>query len=491
MEDWGDVTVKDSLLFKYATEKCAVTMACNHIDYWVVAHQWNTDAFYAYRISANGISAPVISHTGIVIDSAGNGQNSEAIGYMRISNDGKKIAFNCEFGLNLMQLSDFDNATGVVSNYAIDTNFQRGHVSGPYGLCFSPDNSKLYVAYDDFSYNGIAQYNMLAGSDSAIIASRVSIVEESGYSLFAIQQGPDGKLYIARGSVLGGLADSLAVISSPDSLGAACDFIYNGVSLGGSSVGSLLGLPDIILNYPLTPISDSGAITPQMSTICMGQSVSLIAAGGTSYSWMPTGGLSPTSGDTVIASPTSSTTYTVIGINSNGCYFSDTAVVNVISLPAIPTITHKGDTLISSAAQGNQWLLNDTVIPGATGQKYIVKETGWYEVIVENSPGNCSATSDSVYIQDVTGIPQISNANNEFLIYPNPANSVVYIRINPEVRNVNDWSMTLTDVLGRALYTRESLNYDNTIDLSTLSGGVYYVTIIHEISSATVPLTKQ
>jgi hypothetical protein len=488
----GDVTVKDSLLFKYATEKCAVTLACDHTDYWVVAHQWNSNAFYAYRISANGISAPVISHTGIIIDSTANGQNSEAIGYMRISNDGKKIAFNCEYGLNTMQLSDFDNATGIVSNYAIDTNFQRGHVSGPYGLCFSPDNSKLYVAYNDFSGNGIGQYNVLTGNDSAIIASRVSIVEESVYGIFAMQQGPDGKLYIARGSAQGsGNADSLAVIAYPDSAGAACDYILNGVSLGGTTHQCLLGLPDIILNYTLTPISDSGAITPQSSTICSGQNVLLTASGGTSYSWAPALGLNPAIGDSVVASPTVSTTYTVTGINANRCYFSDSSVVTVISIPPTPTITHRGDTLISSAASGNQWLLNDTLIPGAMGQKYVITETGWYQVTVENAPGHCGATSDSIFVEDVTGLNLISGVTNEFSLYPNPFGGKLYLKINSSIQNINTWSLKLTDVLGQTIYDKQSLDYDNALDLSALSQGIYYVTVKNEISSATISVVKR
>jgi hypothetical protein len=268
----GAVTINDSLLLAPVTEKCAVTLACNGTNVWVVVHQWNSDAFYAYLVTANGISAPVISHSGIIINDAGSGYNSEAIGYMRISNDGKKLAFNCEYALNTMQLFDFNNATGIVSNPATDTDFPGS--SGPYGLCFSPDNSKLYVTFNG-SGNEIYQYNMLAGNGSAIIASRTSIAVESTYGLGAIQQGPDGKLYVAMAG-----SDFLSVIASPNLSGAACNYTANSIGLAGEEC--FLGLPDIIPGYTLTA-SDSVTVQPASTTICSGQSVLLTAAGDTAF----------------------------------------------------------------------------------------------------------------------------------------------------------------------------------------------------------------
>lgn len=63
------------------------------------------------------------------------------------------------------------------------------------------------------------------------------------------------------------------------------------------------------------------------TVLCLGTSATLTASGATTYSWLPTIGLNTTTGASVIATPTITTTYTVIGTNSN-C--NDTATVTVV-----------------------------------------------------------------------------------------------------------------------------------------------------------------
>lgn len=63
--------------------------------------------------------------------------------------------------------------------------------------------------------------------------------------------------------------------------------------------------------------------------LCSGTSVLLAAGGAASYSWSPPGGLSAVSGNTVNANPTSTTTYTVVGTDANGCSANVTVEVEV------------------------------------------------------------------------------------------------------------------------------------------------------------------
>ena len=58
---------------------------------------------------------------------------------------------------------------------------------------------------------------------------------------------------------------------------------------------------------------------PTSANIVNGNSVTLNAYNGTSYSWSPATGLNTTTGATVIASPSASITYTVTGTDVNGC----------------------------------------------------------------------------------------------------------------------------------------------------------------------------
>ncbi|MEM6317987.1 MAG: PKD domain-containing protein [Bacteroidota bacterium] len=64
-------------------------------------------------------------------------------------------------------------------------------------------------------------------------------------------------------------------------------------------------------------------------TICSGESVQLNGTGGTNYSWRPTTGLSNPNIANPIATPTSTTVYTVTTYNSNGCSSSDNVVIGV------------------------------------------------------------------------------------------------------------------------------------------------------------------
>jgi gliding motility-associated-like protein len=66
---------------------------------------------------------------------------------------------------------------------------------------------------------------------------------------------------------------------------------------------------------------------------CSGYPNTLKATGGNSYTWSPATGLNTTSGATVIASPTTTTTYIVTGKDANGCFGSDTVKIIVVASP--------------------------------------------------------------------------------------------------------------------------------------------------------------
>lgn len=67
--------------------------------------------------------------------------------------------------------------------------------------------------------------------------------------------------------------------------------------------------------------------------ICLGESVQLMASGGTSYAWSPATGLSCTDCADPIANPFSTTDYTVTVTDANGCENTDVVNVVVLDLP--------------------------------------------------------------------------------------------------------------------------------------------------------------
>ena len=70
--------------------------------------------------------------------------------------------------------------------------------------------------------------------------------------------------------------------------------------------------------------------------ICNGDSITLTASGGSAYSWSPSTGLSATNTAQVVASPTTTTTYTVTD-TANPCAVPTTITITVNDLPASPT----------------------------------------------------------------------------------------------------------------------------------------------------------
>lgn len=76
-------------------------------------------------------------------------------------------------------------------------------------------------------------------------------------------------------------------------------------------------------------------VTPSISTICYGTNTTLTASGASTYSWSPAATLSSASGAVTTASPTITTTYTVVGQDTNGCFGTNTTIVEVLPNPIV------------------------------------------------------------------------------------------------------------------------------------------------------------
>src|SRR5262249_9672294 len=74
------------------------------------------------------------------------------------------------------------------------------------------------------------------------------------------------------------------------------------------------------------------------ATICVGLSGHISASGGTTYSWNPSTGLSNPNVSNPLINPTTTTTYSVIVTDVNGCVSGGSATVTVNPLPVVNTI---------------------------------------------------------------------------------------------------------------------------------------------------------
>ncbi len=217
----GSVTIKNAPLYNSGCyEKISATKHCNGIDYWVMVHEMNSSNFRAYQLTTTGVSTTaVISSIGTAIGSPWS------LGCIKFSPNGKKLGMTEYTGS--VDLFDFDNATGVVSN---SLNLVSSGFSS-YGCEFSPDGSKFYAG----GFGGhLKQWDLCAGSGTAIVASQYSITTSG---IWSMQIALNGKIYCAKNSTLG-------VINSPNLAGSACNYVDIGQSISPKS--TLRSIPNFV-----------------------------------------------------------------------------------------------------------------------------------------------------------------------------------------------------------------------------------------------------
>ncbi len=155
---------------------------------------------------------------------------------------------------------------------------------------------------------------------------------------------------------------------------------------------SSCGVTDQVTVYvkpsPVTLVSED-------VTICPGSSTILTASGADSYSWFPATGLSSTTGATVVASPTVTTTYTVTGTAANGCISTTTVKVTVIrvTIPPQAAICQGGSTtLTASGADSYSWF-PATGLSSTTGASVVASPTIPTTYTVTGERNGCITTA--------------------------------------------------------------------------------------------------
>jgi PKD repeat protein len=137
--------------------------------------------------------------------------------------------------------------------------------------------------------------------------------------------------------------------------------------------------------------SPTVTVTSATTTICSGNSVTLTASGGSTYSWMP----GPLTGASVTVSPTTTTTYTVTGTAANGCTSTATRLITVNPTPTVTTTASNtticsgsSTTITASGATTYAWM------PGSlTGTSVTVSPTTTTTYTVTGTSTGCSSTS--------------------------------------------------------------------------------------------------
>ena len=234
-------------------------------------------------------------------------------------------------------------------------------------------------------------------------------------------------------------------------------------------------------------------VSAAQNTICAGASTTLTASGGTTYSWSPATGLSATTGASVTANPTATTTYAVTG-TANGCTATRnvTVTVNAAVVPAI-TISNSGcptNTIVFNATVTNggtapvvDWYVNDTKV--GSGISYTLNNatnnTPVYAKLTSNA--TCAApqtvTSTTITVSCITtSIPNIDGVE-EVTVLPNPTRGALAVRL--KLNTTKAVSFRVSDAQGREVYRKGAQRLSGTttqvIDLHRQAAGVYYLQV--------------
>jgi gliding motility-associated-like protein len=143
-------------------------------------------------------------------------------------------------------------------------------------------------------------------------------------------------------------------------------------------------------------------VSPSSTTICSGTSDTLVASGATTYSWSPATGLNTTTGPTVIANPSGTTTYTVTG-TSAGCSSSITVTVNVTSAIVADAGNNvsicAGDSTQLTASGGTSYNWSPTTgLSCSNCQSPMASPSSTMIYTVTVSSGSCIPATDAVTV---------------------------------------------------------------------------------------------
>jgi gliding motility-associated-like protein len=278
----GAVTAKNVQLITPTTEKLTATRHCNGVDVWVLSHDMYSATFRAYLVTSAGVNpTPTLTAIGPVHTYPAYGPGGGSQGSMKLSPNGRKLALGIP-DQNTFELYDFDNSNGSVSNQVVlTTNYsQAARVE------FSPDNTKLYGTG---FYPGLTfyQWDVCAGSAANIISSTYTFTMPTNtLGVAGPQLGPDGKIYLVRGS----MQTHLGVIQNPNASGAAMNYVDVGQPIAPGFVAFVLpnfmsaslSIPVILpafthtVNPALTCLTASFTSSSQQPSACISPGYSII-----------------------------------------------------------------------------------------------------------------------------------------------------------------------------------------------------------------------
>lgn len=165
---------------------------------------------------------------------------------------------------------------------------------------------------------------------------------------------------------------------------------------------------------------------------------------------------------------------------NQGCSSNRIPVTGVVT-GTVPVISQAGNILTSSAAANNQWNLNGTPIPGATGVTYDMSLTGPGTYTVTVTENGCTITSLPVIF---VGLNELAAAG--ISVYPNPVNDFISIEMNTISDNK---SISVYNAIGDLILEKNITQRITKLDF-IYPGGIYFMEIKTNTDSYVTKIVK-
>ncbi len=156
--------------------------------------------------------------------------------------------------------------------------------------------------------------------------------------------------------------------------------------------------PQVTTTITVNPIPTI-TFSPASPSICFGSSTNITASGASTYSWSPAIGLSTTTGTTVTANPSTTTTYMVTGTTASGCTNIAAVEVSVNPIPIAAGGNHS--VILNCGTCGGSINANGLNSSGQLGNGTLTQRTSPFPVsgLTGTSKAVASGSSHSLFLK--------------------------------------------------------------------------------------------
>lgn len=219
--------------------------------------------------------------------------------------------------------------TGATLSFTTNSNGNSFSWSGPNSFSSTSQNPTIPSAS-----------SLSAGQYTLVVTNTVTGCIKTTYLTTTVSPSPT--ITATSGFICGGGSTTLTASGGTSYTWAPA----TGLSATSGSV--VTANPGSTTEYTVTGLNSgcSGTVTTTVSvggnptvsvtsgSVCAGTSLTLTASGAANYTWSPAAGLSSTTGSVVVANPTTTTVYSVLGA-SGTCTNTSSGTVTVVPLPTL------------------------------------------------------------------------------------------------------------------------------------------------------------